>query len=188
MLARSPRPSVLEAHFHTSCKLSFQERARGPPLPAAWPASMADAASGRLRMSGGKVRATLPLGVIEDDNGICVSQRLVEIKGGTKGLLGQAGIPWQMPPIMENWLQLWPLPGRAAWLLPNGCQGAFLTEGVRAVPSRASSRGQREFQGLPPPTAQAPARMAGPETGEGYSGNTLWANRKRGSWKNMWEE
>lgn len=108
---------------------------------------MADAASGGLGTSGGKVRATLPLGVIEDDNGICASQRLVEIKGSTKGLLRQAGIPWQMPPITENWLQLWPLPGRAAWLLPNGCQGAFLTAGVRAVPCQAGSGGSENSKG-----------------------------------------
>lgn len=82
----------------------------GLPLPAAQPSSMADAVSGRLGTSGGKVKAMLPLGVIEDDNGICVLQRLVEIKGGMKELLRQAGIPWQMPPITENWLHLWPLP------------------------------------------------------------------------------
>lgn len=147
MLACSPRLSVLEAHFHTSHQSGFQEWAWGPPLPFAWPASMADAASGGLGTSGGKVRATLPLGVIEDDNGICASQRLVEIKGSTKGLLRQAGIPWQMPPITENWLQLWPLPGRAAWLLPNGCQGAFLTAGVRAVPCQAGSGGSENSKG-----------------------------------------
>lgn len=47
----------------------------------------------------------------------CVSQRLVEIKGSKKELLRQAGIPWQRPPIIGNWLQLQLLPLRVAWLL-----------------------------------------------------------------------
>lgn len=50
-----------------------------------------------------------------------VSRRLAEIKDGTQELLRPTGTPRQMPPITANGLQLWPLPCRAAWLLPKGC-------------------------------------------------------------------
>lgn len=49
---------------------SPQEWPQGLLLPTAPPPSMAAAAWGRLGTSGGKVKATLPLGIIEDDNGI----------------------------------------------------------------------------------------------------------------------
>lgn len=68
--------------------------------------------------------------------------RLVEIKAGIKGRLRQAGMPWQMPPITENWLQLGLLPLRAAWLPPACSRGAFPTAGVSAA-HRARGRAQR---------------------------------------------
>ena len=54
----------------------------------------------------------------------------MEIKAGIKERLRQAGMPWQMPSITENWLQLGLLPLRAAWLPPKCPRGAFLTAGV----------------------------------------------------------
>lgn len=72
----------------------------------------------------------------------CVSQRLVEIKGSKKELLRQAGIPWQRPPIIGNWLQLQLLPLRVAWLPYAG--EAHSDRGCESGHSRVGGGGGKE--------------------------------------------
>lgn len=77
LLSSSTFPPALSSGvpFSHIVSVGFQEWALGLPSPAAQPSSMADAVSGRLGTSGGKVKAMLPLGVIEDDNGIlCLAE------------------------------------------------------------------------------------------------------------------
>lgn len=77
---------------------SLQNGPEEVPLSRAWPSSMTAAASCGLRKPGGKVKATLSLGVIEDDNSIL---RLTETSGDQSQHEGAAETGWNSPAILK---------------------------------------------------------------------------------------
>lgn len=86
LLACPPAPSP-GAPLPCMASVRLPGMGLGTPLPAAWPSTMTDAASGGLGTAGGRVKATRPFKVIDDDKGIL---RLREAVGDQRQQEGAA--------------------------------------------------------------------------------------------------
>ena len=156
-------------------------------MPTTQPSSMAAAASCGLGTSGGKVKATLPLGVIEDDNNISC---LTETGRDQRQHEGAAVTGRNSLANATNYPKL----AAVTAITIKGCLASpklpwkrISDSTCKSIPAGLGGRPKR-IPRCPPATLQASTPIADPETSKGESGNVLWTNRKRRSWKNMWGE
>lgn len=131
-LPDNPQPSALGSHFRTDYQLGFQ-RAWPPGTGLGTSHSAFLHASCWLGMCSGKVKATWPLAVIEDDSGIL---RLTQTKRDQRRNEGAAATGRNSlanAPNYGKWAAVTAITLKGSLAFPNCWPGALLTAGVRAV-------------------------------------------------------